>query len=232
MQPSDKEPEPPDEPASTSDGEYGWADTVAQAHKQFSQEANPLYIWKLIALAVREAVYQAAHDAKSDDDALQAMDNATPLPLPRWVWNYLEDVAWRFDELASGRDWRRYPTRILRDELKQREIEDRYRNTFTAPAKKSTALVPFSMGLARKGWNAFDDWRSNHHSEVINFYINSNVEKGMSISQARDAVMSQFEYTDERAFRRRSARGRIGNPIRPATMGKPPDDEGGGEPTL
>lgn len=185
-----------------------WRDLVEHAKRGLERDKNPLHIWWLVHAAVQQA--EIEHLQKWDlplSERQELARDATPLPIPRWAWDYLAAVAWRLGELAEGRDWRKRPhagPETVIDPSKPETMEpwESYRDTLTASPEKAAKLVPEALYLRRKGKNAFKDWHSAKNKRIINEEVNEKIRKGAKKSSALIQTMEEYGYGDIDSFRR------------------------------
>ncbi len=176
-----------------------WEWEVETARRAMSRDQNPLHIWRLVKSAVARAEQSAMHEAMDQpiQEAISSSKTAEPLPLPRWVWDYLAAVGWRLGEMANGLDWRRFPS-----DFDDEADHERYRNKPDLDAKGTKELLPSTLYFTRNGWNAFTNGKAKKIAKNMQIHVDSLIIKGMSAAAARDAVMQEFGYGDARSFRR------------------------------
>lgn len=181
----------------------------------YEATGNPLHIWSFIK-ARRSEAFERASEALPPTDAPEWRDATRKLlacqmdfrPLPPWVEEYLYRAAWRLMELSKGRDWRHVPWKQTGDEEKDRAAYRAYRETPSVRSWPAAAdLAAASLDPTQNGWNAFAaEDKAREASEAVDVF--SMHRSGFadnpprSAAEARELAMSEFGFTDERAFRR------------------------------
>ncbi|WP_372620861.1 hypothetical protein, partial [Falsiroseomonas sp.] len=105
-------------------------------------------------------------------------------------------------ELCEGRDWRRFPISGDRREYRA------YRESADLTPPEAAGLVPLSLGLTEEaGRNAFASRRTAHAAsgarDALHLWQMPGANRpALSPREARERVMEEYGFTDERAFRR------------------------------
>lgn len=208
-----------------------WKSYCEDAVLAWTGTKNPIYFFQLLArrwrcthtrvllTAVDEVNYFRWADVPPDVLKEAYRKAYADFQLPVELDKYMSDLGCLVMHLAKGLDPREP------EDIGPVGVEARLAWLETKPApplsvRSAASLLPMTFGFTREaGWNAFDEWdrikRSEEAREAM-LWVQSKDRMGgrpaMSPREAREHVMEEYGFTDERAFRRFLAVARRVNP--------------------
>ena len=128
-------------------------EAIEENRVRYEATSNPLYAWNALAalFALNRVRRRAGQDA---------------VPLPHWCEEYLGIVARRLADLAEGLDFREAPEPFGRLPRTAEALQRTHRRKRTVRPDRAREQVPSALGLAKKGWNAFERVQALREKEV------------------------------------------------------------------
>ena len=163
--------------------------------KRLAEEnRNPLYVWEALLDTVRRV---QSWSEKSQAGFARPFEKTA---VPNWILWYLTGVADQLLAQAQGRDPRRRQSRFRRGEIPgRREAEI---STADACRRLST-----TMGLSRRGWNAFAEYRTRAIAENAAIFKEFLVADGVPAKERQASIEQYLDMHDARNLRKILAKG-------------------------
>lgn len=167
--------------------EAGRNAALERLRRQYYRDLNPLYVWQAVGLC--------------------NLADYPPRPLPRWCMTYLTTVAVRLTALGRLNDPRSYPFQQPGETGDAQADRQAAWRAQRMPPAAAIGVVPWALGLTRRGWNAFArfDAEQQHDFEAA-LYEGSDREQRRAVLARVGKRQSISDLAARRVIRRASQR--------------------------